>query len=362
MNPNLLGGIEIGTLVGVVLLGMVTVQIYVYYSNFPHDSQVIKTLIALIWMAEAAHIGAICYGLYRMTVTRYGQLELPIPLELGVAAVLGNVIHPMVQSIFTARIYQLGKSVQSRILTGVCWGISGFTFGATILLAIKVFAASSIDQFEEQWDWLILGLFVATGGVDLLIAASMCFYTFKHRAILKPESGTVETIISWTAQTGLFTCMAAIAVTVCFAMMKRNHIWLPLLILTTGLYSNSLLSLLNGRLHLGYQTEMPFSISLSTFQRSAQSQSRSRGQVQFSYPPTVYLDPPPKGEISAIQHSWVNPRCIHTRGIDACGFDTRRIDTRRVTIRRVDVGNGDTLSCLRTRGPRVTSLIWTRFL
>ncbi|KAF8207244.1 hypothetical protein K438DRAFT_1962845 [Mycena galopus ATCC 62051] len=275
-NPNLLGGIEIGTLVAVVLLGMVTVQ------------------IALIWLTEAAHVGAICYGLYRMTVTRYGQLELPIPLELCVAAVLGNVIHPVVQSIFTARIFQLGKSVQSRILTGVCWGISGFTFGATILLSIKVFAATSLDQFEEEWDWLILGLFGATGGVDLLIAAAMLFYTMKNRGVLKPEGGTLDMIISWTAQTGLFTCMAAIAVAVCFATMKRDHIWLPLLILTTGLYSNSLLSLLNGRLQLGYQTESPFMISMSTFHHSANTGSRSGGQVQFSYPPTVHLQPPPE--------------------------------------------------------------------
>jgi len=207
-----------------------------------------------------------------------------------VAAILGNAIHPMVQGIFTARIYQLGKSTQSRVVTAVCWGISGFTLGVTVLLSIKVFAATSIDQFESEWDWLILGLFGATGGVDLLIAASMCYYTMKNRA-MNPESGTIDTIISWTAQTGLFTCMAAIAVAVCFATMKQDHIWLPLLILTTGLYSNSLLSLLNGRLHLGFQTESPFMISLSTFRQS--SRSRSRGQVQFSYPPTVYLKPPP---------------------------------------------------------------------
>jgi hypothetical protein len=86
-----------------------------------------------------------------------------------------------------------------------------------------------------------------------------------------------------------------------FAMMKQDHIWLPLLILTTGrsltfsfiqllkleadfyfraVYSNSLLSLLNGRLHLGYQADTPFAISLSTFRPS--SHSRSRGQVRFS--------------------------------------------------------------------------------
>ncbi|KAJ7914859.1 hypothetical protein B0H13DRAFT_2324860 [Mycena leptocephala] len=173
------------------------------------------------------------------------------------------------------------KPGPNRRLLGDIW----FTLGVTVLLAIKVFAATSIDQFEEEWDWLILGLFGATGGVDLLIAASMCYYTMKNRAILSPSaSGKIDTIISWTAQTGLFTCMAAIAVTVCFATMKQDrksfrYIWLPLLILTTGLYSNSLLSLLNGRLHLGYQTADPFMITLSTFRQSSRNRS---AQPQFS--------------------------------------------------------------------------------
>lgn len=49
-------------------------------------------------------------------------------------------------------------------------------------------------------------------------------------------------------------------------------------LIISSVYSNSLLSLLNGRLHLGYQTEAPFMISLSTFHQS----NRSRSQVQFS--------------------------------------------------------------------------------
>ncbi|KAK7032915.1 hypothetical protein R3P38DRAFT_2919695 [Favolaschia claudopus] len=291
MNPNLLGGIEIGALVAVILLGMVTVQIYVYYMNFPLDSRIIKALITLIWVTEAAHAVATCHGMYKITVTRYGHLDLPIPLELCMAAILGNAIHPVVQAIFIARIYQFSKHLSNRALTAICWAISGFTLGATVLLSIKVFAATSLDLFEEEWDWLILGLFGATGGVDLLIAASMCFYTLKNRAILKVETGTIDTIISWTAQTGLFTCMAAIAVAVCFATMRRDHVWLPLLIVTTGIYSNSLLSLLNGRLNLGYQTESPFVISLSTFRKT--NRSRGLGNAQFSYPPNVHLELPP---------------------------------------------------------------------
>ncbi|KAJ7454849.1 hypothetical protein FB451DRAFT_656794 [Mycena latifolia] len=224
MNPNLLGGIEVGTLVAVILLGMVTVQIYVYYINFPHDSRIIKTLIALVWATEAAHVGGICYGLYKMTVTRYGHLDLPIPLELCTAAILGNAVHPLVQAIFTARIYQLGNTPQNRMLTAVCWALSGFVLGATVLLSIKVFAATSIEQFEDEWAWLILALFGATAATDLLIAASMLFYTLKNRALLRPESvNKIDTFISWTAQTGVFTTIAAITIVVFFATMKQTR-------------------------------------------------------------------------------------------------------------------------------------------
>jgi transcriptional regulator of nitric oxide reductase len=54
-------------------------------------------------------------------------------------------------------------------------------------------------------------------------------------------------------------------------------------------YSNSLLSLLNGRLHLGYQTADPFMITLSTFRQSSRNRS---AQVQFSVSrrhPEAYL-------------------------------------------------------------------------
>ncbi|KAJ7220004.1 hypothetical protein GGX14DRAFT_8231, partial [Mycena pura] len=262
MNPNFLGGIEIGTLLAVILLGMVTVQIYVYYANFPHDSRAIKALIAVVWFIETAHVAAICYGLYRITITRYGHLDLPMPMEMCTVVILGNLVHPLVQAIFTARICQLGNSPQNRIVTNVCWAISGFVFGVTVLLSIKAFSASSVDQFQDQWDWLILSLFGATAAVDLLIAATMGCYTAQNRTLSDAESSNkLDTLILWTAPTGLLTSTAAVAVVIVFATMRRNHLWLAVLIVNTGLYSNSLLSLLNGRLQLGYQTEAPFTIS-----------------------------------------------------------------------------------------------------
>ena len=69
----------------------------------------------------------------------------------------------------------------------MCWAISGFVFGVTVLLSIKAFSASSVDQFQDQWDWLILSLFGATAGVDLLIAATMGCYTAQNRTLSDAE-------------------------------------------------------------------------------------------------------------------------------------------------------------------------------
>jgi hypothetical protein len=48
-------------------------------------------------ITETAHVAGICYGLYRITITRYGHLDLPIPLEMCTAAILGHMVHPLVQ-------------------------------------------------------------------------------------------------------------------------------------------------------------------------------------------------------------------------------------------------------------------------
>ncbi|KAF7327579.1 MMtag domain-containing protein [Mycena kentingensis (nom. inval.)] len=138
-----------------------------------------------------------------------------------------------------------------------------FILGATILLATKVFGASSIDAFEQEWSWLILGIFGATAMVDLVIGLAMGYYTARH---VPPGMNTLDRLGLWAAQTGVLTSIVSTGVLVLFAVPRQTHLWLALLVVNTGMYGNSLMSLLNGRLHLAFQAEMPFSIMLSTVQ------------------------------------------------------------------------------------------------
>jgi hypothetical protein len=133
-----------------------------------------------------------------MTITGYGHLDLPLPFEMCIAAILGNAIHPLVglcsfphplifhpltnfQAIFTARIYQLGRRKPIPIIS---WAISGFILSATVILSVKMFSTASIEQYENDWSWLLFALFGSTACVDVLIAASMTYYTVQHRVML----------------------------------------------------------------------------------------------------------------------------------------------------------------------------------
>ncbi|KAF7312142.1 hypothetical protein MIND_00226600 [Mycena indigotica] len=316
MNDIFLGGIEVAILVTVILFGMVTVQVFVYYSNFPDDSRIIKTLLAIIWVIEAGHVGALCYGLYTCTVAKYGVPDIPVPKEMYSAAILGSVAHPLVQAIFIARIRQLASNSVNRFFTAAAWGVSGFNFGATVLLSIKIFSVQTLDQFEDQWSWFMLARLASTVAVDLIIFGAMLYCTahshpseYVHVFCLFSASeqhtsvNHLDKLVLFTAQTGLCLVIMSAAVLVMFSLLKHNRKsvasytrfehrrYLNFLLQANVnlseylVYSNSLLSLLNGRLHLGFKPDLPFTISLSTLH----NQTSPRND---SIPPATHLKPP----------------------------------------------------------------------
>lgn len=47
VNPTV-GALEIGTLVSMFLFGIVTLQVYLYYRNFPKDNALLKIVVRRI--------------------------------------------------------------------------------------------------------------------------------------------------------------------------------------------------------------------------------------------------------------------------------------------------------------------------
>ncbi|KAL0948357.1 hypothetical protein HGRIS_010940 [Hohenbuehelia grisea] len=248
-----IGAIEIGILCSVILYGMATLQTILYHIRFKRkDSRPLRTIIGIIWFAGLGHSVFACWTLYTVTIRDYNQSfeELSFPSTIIAAVLFGSLIQPLVQAVYAARVYQFSKRW---FIPAVCWCISANIFGSTALLSYKALVSPPLTEFEKEWTWLIAATLTATAIVDVLISASMCYHLHRHRGLSYQRSSLVlNKLIIWTMQTGLITSLSitAIASTVTFILIKHRFIWLAIFMVLTGLYSNALLALLNGRWQL----------------------------------------------------------------------------------------------------------------
>ncbi|KAJ6523883.1 hypothetical protein DFH09DRAFT_1329747 [Mycena vulgaris] len=68
-----LGAMEIGTAVATFLSGILTLQTLNYYGEFPKDSILLRSTIAIIWLFEFGHTICSSHAIYWMTVTTYDR-------------------------------------------------------------------------------------------------------------------------------------------------------------------------------------------------------------------------------------------------------------------------------------------------
>jgi len=279
-NPNIIGGVEIGIILSIFLHGMVTVQAYIYFRNFPRDSKSLKSVVAVLWVADLGHVICTTFGIYKMTITDYGLPPnlVALPNSFPVAVGFGAIVHPLVQGTFIVRIYQFSKQLS---LVGLCSVlaafnvVSSFVFMCTILSFSHVLTMEVMEKYEEEWSWLIHSIFASTAVLDVMIAASLCYFLVKQRSVTsKSTASLIDAWILWTVETGLITSLTAIAIVICFATMRSNNAWLALWMAITALYPISLLAALNGRLELTHSEPVVL------------------GSIQISHETHTYGDPP----------------------------------------------------------------------
>ncbi|KAK7034762.1 hypothetical protein VNI00_012169 [Paramarasmius palmivorus] len=180
-DPNsTVGALEVGALAAVFLFGVVTLQVYIYYHQFPEDSWYIKTLVAFVWILELGHSIALCHYLYTVSVTQYGKplLLLIPPKSVDIAILIGGFLGPIEQGWFIRRLYVFSKNM---FLTSISTLLSLTRFTGTCALAGIAFGMGPINEFIEDWRWLILLVLIVGAMTDLLLATTLWYYLMQWR-------------------------------------------------------------------------------------------------------------------------------------------------------------------------------------
>ncbi|KAJ7114907.1 hypothetical protein C8R44DRAFT_795044 [Mycena epipterygia] len=244
-----LGALEIGTFVGTFLFGILTLQTFNYYRQFPKDSKTLKITIAVLWLLEFAHTLCSLQGIYVITVTFYGQPPIEIivnPPQTHIITILfSGGIDAIVQIFFGNRI---------RVLSGrsyvffLCIGL------AALRLACDVVLMSSFWKFKEGYavlqtkeHWAVIMAETVSPVGDFLIALSMCYCLWQVRnSEFSRTRSMVDTLMIWTFETTIITSGAGIMQLVLF-LTRKDLAFVALFLVQPKLFSNGMLASVNGR-------------------------------------------------------------------------------------------------------------------
>jgi len=241
-----IGALEVGILICMFLLGVSTVQAYVYYSRFQLDNWKIKAMVASVLALEWAHSICIAHTFYTITVLEYGHIEklVTTSISLRISIIFCSAVSSMVQMFFANRVRRFTGKPHIAIF---CYVLIVWRVGVGMVAAAGAMENTNIIVFKAKYKWIMM--FYALGTtIDLTIAISLCYSLIKHRKTsIKKTVRLIDSLIAWTIETGAMTGLSSAALLVCFESMPDNFIWLAIYFYIDRLYSNSLFSILIAR-------------------------------------------------------------------------------------------------------------------
>ncbi|KAJ8072566.1 hypothetical protein PM082_016125 [Marasmius tenuissimus] len=243
-----IGALEAGNMIACLLMGVVTIQTYYYYSKFPNDHVAVKTMVAFVWLCELGHSICISHATYVMTIVSWSDfrvLDSP-PKTLSTAIFFAALSTPLIQSFLAWRIKGMAGSWT---LTLMCWLMSLARMAMALISFVQGIKMTSLQECLREWGWSIIATIVIGAANDVVITLSLIWVLTQRRSATASKStlAVIDTLILWTLETGLLTSVAGVLMMIVLLVMPHNFIWLAVFTFLAKLYSNSLMAVLTGR-------------------------------------------------------------------------------------------------------------------
>ncbi|KAJ7216444.1 hypothetical protein GGX14DRAFT_604755 [Mycena pura] len=243
------GSLLVGTFFAIFFQGILFVQAYVYYENFPNDSWYLKSLVAIVWSLDLADLVVICQSVYHYLVSNWGNpAALAVSTEpFDLHLVLVGAATILCQGFFLHRVYILSR--RNWFLTGIlslgCLGTMAFAIWITVQTSrnknVSVFATLGNER---------MAMFSIGAGVDLIIAMLLVYYLSRERTTFESTNLVLNKIIHYTVATGLATSLLAIAAVAANVIKPKSFVYLAIHYSLGRMYTNALLATLNLRRNL----------------------------------------------------------------------------------------------------------------
>ncbi|KAJ7215940.1 hypothetical protein GGX14DRAFT_442520 [Mycena pura] len=237
----------IGTVINWALLGVLAVQVYIYYVAFPSDLRLAKIIVPFVVIADILQTLGNSRDAYRGFGSGWGDFNALD--EVGWAwlsvPVLGSTVACAGQLFFAWRIKIIGESPY---IPAVIALMTVFQFGAGIWTGVNIMSAgrfSLLHGLKPPQAWLAT---MAASDIVIVIAMVVCLLKKKRTPGYSTRTKvTITRIIKVTVETGFICALFALVTLFLFVAYDGNNYHLGTCIWLSKLYSNSILLILNSR-------------------------------------------------------------------------------------------------------------------
>ncbi|CAE6373621.1 unnamed protein product [Rhizoctonia solani] len=289
---SLFGATYIGVVVSTFLYGILTLQTYIYWFKYVHDSTFDRWFVLIMWVMDTLQTVCICHMQYHYTIINYAN---PAALQfnnwsLNFEVFFTAVITFMVQAFFARRAWFFTRRIGSRFTTtrktqllGVIIGtlaFMGLVFG--FMSFVMTFVLGRFSRFID-YRWLV-GLWLGSASLcDVVVVYMLSTALMTQRTGFGRTDALINKLLWYTINTGLLTSIFAIADLICFCTMN-NLVHFGFNMALGKLYTNTLLATLNAR---DTEPTNVVHVEEGSYNLKERQQNSSNGQVKFNRPPGI---------------------------------------------------------------------------
>ncbi|KAE9410648.1 hypothetical protein BT96DRAFT_871622 [Gymnopus androsaceus JB14] len=291
-----LGALFIGIILSTAVYGVTCLQAYNYFMHHSfNDRWFLKLFVIVLWVVDTLHVALLAIFYYGYTVTNFGDYEFlaKVYWPLTIQVLIGDIITVAIHMFFACRIYLLsGKKLV--IPSAICLiDLAQFcecfkrprVFLNVHVMDLALATAKNCNLLLNCPQFLNLGLLPISIGMtdDTIVTASMIYYLRKSRSSFKQTNHIVNTLVTYTINTGLLTTIFTLACLLLLSIQDSptSLIFALFFFIEVRLYTCSFMSVLNSRTALRERRD--HSIIVSTLHSSeSHSNGNDRSAIQLS--------------------------------------------------------------------------------
>ncbi|TDL14783.1 hypothetical protein BD410DRAFT_796956 [Rickenella mellea] len=234
------GAMFIGLLISTGLYGLLCLQCYLCFQQFP-DDRFAK------WIQHRSlntlHTIVISHAVYGYLITNFSN---PLALLEGTCCITYFVQLVMIKCTLSV------LNTLSVTTRNVYYG------GLVVILATVQFGSFQLKAFSRlaQVKTTIVSSLAITVACDVIVTGILCFYLNRSRTGFKRTESLINNLMWYSLSTGLLPSTFATLQLITYLAMPNNFVNICISLFVGKLYSNSLLTILNGRASIRAKWEL----------------------------------------------------------------------------------------------------------